>query len=450
MADTAPAVISESSKSPLLPPSSPTFTFSAPSTPGPSTTSSTAAGIVEKDSGERVIPSSARKDGTRRREIKVRPGYTPPEDVQKYNAAERVALRRQRIAAEKEAAAAAAAASEPDLDNELAEALKSELQIKDDNQPTLSSTSSELPPSQLDQDESDPAHNPPTSSRSRKPPSSLRRLARKQPQTSEETQRTHSDLPPPPSDSTSHLDTTTTTTTAPTSRNDDDDTEWDTAFQQDLNALLGFDRLDYPTSSHHRGGRGRNPRGRGSSRGSGRGGNTQFHPSRQATGPDPENNFMSAQHRARATPEFEREENAYSAEGYAPRRGGHRARGAKAPVENSRDAQISGLTERQSNTPPSSSASSSDPPPASSITDTSSHTRHNPHRSRRERPVAPPALPVDEQQHFPSFNEFYGRESPARGNRRPNITSRAGRGGRIRHRGGAAAGASAAEAEPAS
>lgn len=34
--------------------------------------------------GERYIPSSLRADGSKRREIRVRPGYRPPEDVELY------------------------------------------------------------------------------------------------------------------------------------------------------------------------------------------------------------------------------------------------------------------------------------------------------------------------------------------------------------------------------
>ncbi|KAJ5619656.1 hypothetical protein N7510_003640 [Penicillium lagena] len=34
--------------------------------------------------GERYIPSSVRPDGSKRREIRVRPGYKPPEDVELY------------------------------------------------------------------------------------------------------------------------------------------------------------------------------------------------------------------------------------------------------------------------------------------------------------------------------------------------------------------------------
>lgn len=42
------------------------------------------AGITTSDSGERHIPSSVRPDGTVRKEIRVRPGYRPPEDVEVY------------------------------------------------------------------------------------------------------------------------------------------------------------------------------------------------------------------------------------------------------------------------------------------------------------------------------------------------------------------------------
>ena len=42
------------------------------------------AGIIEDDTGERHIPSSVRPDGSKRREIKIRPGYKPPEDVEVY------------------------------------------------------------------------------------------------------------------------------------------------------------------------------------------------------------------------------------------------------------------------------------------------------------------------------------------------------------------------------
>ena len=43
------------------------------------------AGITtDATTGERYIPSSVRADGSKRREIRVRPGYKPPEDVELY------------------------------------------------------------------------------------------------------------------------------------------------------------------------------------------------------------------------------------------------------------------------------------------------------------------------------------------------------------------------------
>ena len=42
------------------------------------------AGISTSASGERVIAASARADGSMRKEIRVRPGYRPPEDVEVY------------------------------------------------------------------------------------------------------------------------------------------------------------------------------------------------------------------------------------------------------------------------------------------------------------------------------------------------------------------------------
>jgi len=42
------------------------------------------AGIKTTADGTRLIPSSVRPDGSLRKEIKVRPGYRPPEDVEVY------------------------------------------------------------------------------------------------------------------------------------------------------------------------------------------------------------------------------------------------------------------------------------------------------------------------------------------------------------------------------
>ncbi|KAL4922864.1 hypothetical protein BDW62DRAFT_196871 [Aspergillus aurantiobrunneus] len=39
---------------------------------------------TDASTGERYIPSSIRADGSKRKEIKVRPGYRPPEDVELY------------------------------------------------------------------------------------------------------------------------------------------------------------------------------------------------------------------------------------------------------------------------------------------------------------------------------------------------------------------------------
>ena len=44
----------------------------------------TKAGITTNADGTRHIPSSVRADGSVRKEIKIRPGYRPPEDVEKY------------------------------------------------------------------------------------------------------------------------------------------------------------------------------------------------------------------------------------------------------------------------------------------------------------------------------------------------------------------------------
>ncbi|KAL8771920.1 MAG: hypothetical protein Q9209_002858 [Squamulea sp. 1 TL-2023] len=51
-----------------------------PSVPIPGTKS----GIITSTSGERHIPASVRPDGSTRKEIKIRPGYKPPEDIEVY------------------------------------------------------------------------------------------------------------------------------------------------------------------------------------------------------------------------------------------------------------------------------------------------------------------------------------------------------------------------------
>lgn len=50
----------------------------------PSVATPSKAGIIEDQTGERHIPSSVRPDGSKRKEIKIRPGYKPPEDVEVY------------------------------------------------------------------------------------------------------------------------------------------------------------------------------------------------------------------------------------------------------------------------------------------------------------------------------------------------------------------------------
>ena len=44
----------------------------------------TNSGIRQLSTGESVIPSSTRSDGSVRKEIRVKPGYKPPEDVEVY------------------------------------------------------------------------------------------------------------------------------------------------------------------------------------------------------------------------------------------------------------------------------------------------------------------------------------------------------------------------------
>ncbi|KAL9615209.1 MAG: hypothetical protein Q9167_000303 [Letrouitia subvulpina] len=52
-----------------------------PSTP---TAAGTRSGIITSTTGDRHIPSSTRADGSTRKEIKIRPGYKPPEDIEVY------------------------------------------------------------------------------------------------------------------------------------------------------------------------------------------------------------------------------------------------------------------------------------------------------------------------------------------------------------------------------
>ena len=52
--------------------------------PTPTPQSVTKSGIKTNSDGRSVIPSSKRADGSTRKEIRVRPGYKPPEDVETY------------------------------------------------------------------------------------------------------------------------------------------------------------------------------------------------------------------------------------------------------------------------------------------------------------------------------------------------------------------------------
>ena len=51
------------------------------------------SGIKTTSDGQSFIPSSRRADGSTRKEIKVRPGYKPPEDVETYKSRNAEALR---------------------------------------------------------------------------------------------------------------------------------------------------------------------------------------------------------------------------------------------------------------------------------------------------------------------------------------------------------------------
>ena len=52
-----------------------------PSIPAPELSK---AGIATTSTGERLIPASVRADGSVRKEVRIRAGYTPPEDVEIY------------------------------------------------------------------------------------------------------------------------------------------------------------------------------------------------------------------------------------------------------------------------------------------------------------------------------------------------------------------------------
>lgn len=52
--------------------------------PSPSQSPIPRSGILTTPSGDRHIPPSTRADGSLRKEIKIRPGYKPPEDVEVY------------------------------------------------------------------------------------------------------------------------------------------------------------------------------------------------------------------------------------------------------------------------------------------------------------------------------------------------------------------------------
>ncbi|KAL8950450.1 MAG: hypothetical protein Q9222_003518 [Ikaeria aurantiellina] len=55
-----------------------------PSTSTSAPNPGTKSGIITSTDGERHIPASVRADGSTRKEIRIRPGYKPPEDVEVY------------------------------------------------------------------------------------------------------------------------------------------------------------------------------------------------------------------------------------------------------------------------------------------------------------------------------------------------------------------------------
>ena len=65
------------------------FSYNSQHIPNDAMTSDTSSpvsksGIAKGSQGENYIPSSTRADGSLRKEIRVRPGYKPPEDVEVY------------------------------------------------------------------------------------------------------------------------------------------------------------------------------------------------------------------------------------------------------------------------------------------------------------------------------------------------------------------------------
>lgn len=66
------------------PASRPLCVFDINKMPTVETPSVSRSGITTSATGERHIPASTRADGSVRKEIKVRPGYRPPEDVEVY------------------------------------------------------------------------------------------------------------------------------------------------------------------------------------------------------------------------------------------------------------------------------------------------------------------------------------------------------------------------------
>ena len=55
-----------------------------PASPSLSQSPNSRSGILTTPTGDRHIPPSTRADGSLRKEIKIRPGYRPPEDVEVY------------------------------------------------------------------------------------------------------------------------------------------------------------------------------------------------------------------------------------------------------------------------------------------------------------------------------------------------------------------------------